>query len=86
MEIPRLLAGRYFDTRPGNRFNSAIFSFISAFLLRPLPYHDAERLVRITSVRGNEEGRLLMLELKDLISCIYTEKPEHFSYIYKYSV
>ena len=46
--------------------NSAIFSFISAFLLRPLPYRDGERLVRITSVRGNEEGRLSMLELKDL--------------------
>jgi hypothetical protein len=46
--------------------NSAIFSFINGFLLRPLPYRDADRLVRIASVRGNEEGRLSMLELKDL--------------------
>jgi len=46
--------------------NSAIFSFINAFLLRSLPYREPERLVRITSVRANEEGRLSMLELKDL--------------------
>jgi putative ABC transport system permease protein len=46
--------------------NSAIFSFINGFLLRSLPYRDADMLVRITSVRGNEEGHLSMLELKDL--------------------
>jgi putative ABC transport system permease protein len=46
--------------------NTAIFSFVNALLLRPLPYHDADRLVRIASLRGMEEGRLSMLELKDL--------------------
>ncbi|HEV8429438.1 MAG TPA: ABC transporter permease [Pyrinomonadaceae bacterium] len=45
---------------------SAVFSYISAFLLQPLPYREPDRLVRITSMRGNEEGRLSMLELKDL--------------------
>jgi putative ABC transport system permease protein len=46
--------------------NTAIFSFVNALLLRPLPYHDADRLVRIATLRGKEEGRLSMLELKDL--------------------
>ena len=46
--------------------NTAIFSFVNALLLRPLPYRDADRLVRIASLRGKEEGRLSMLELKDL--------------------
>jgi putative ABC transport system permease protein len=46
--------------------NTAIFSFVNALLLRPLPYRDADRLVRIASLRGQEEGRLSMLELRDL--------------------
>jgi putative ABC transport system permease protein len=46
--------------------NTAVFSFVNALLLRPLPYRDADRLVRIASLRGKEEGRLSMLELKDL--------------------
>jgi hypothetical protein len=33
--------------------NTAIFSFVNALLLRPLPYKDADRLVRITALRGN---------------------------------
>jgi putative ABC transport system permease protein len=46
--------------------NTAIFSFVNALLLRPLPYQDAGRLVRVAAVRGNEEGRFSMLELKDI--------------------
>jgi putative ABC transport system permease protein len=46
--------------------NSAIFSFVNALLLRPLPYKDADRLARIAAARGNEEGRFSMLELKDM--------------------
>lgn len=46
--------------------NTAIFSFVNALLLRPLPYKDADRLMRIAAVRGKEEGRLSMLELQDL--------------------
>jgi putative ABC transport system permease protein len=46
--------------------NTAIFSFVNALLLRPLPYKDADRLARIAAARGNEEGRFSMLELKDM--------------------
>jgi putative ABC transport system permease protein len=46
--------------------NTAIFSFVNAILLRPLPFQDADRLVRIASRRGAEEGRVSMMELQDL--------------------
>lgn len=45
---------------------SAIFSFVNALLLTPLPYKDADRLVRVMSERGGEAGKLSMLELEDL--------------------
>ncbi|MDX2033771.1 MAG: ABC transporter permease [Blastocatellia bacterium] len=46
--------------------NSAIFSFVDALLLTPLPYRDSERLVRIQSRRGEETGMLSLLEVMDL--------------------
>lgn len=46
--------------------NTAIFSFVNAILLRPAPFRDMERLVRIESIRGSESGRLSMLEIRDI--------------------
>ena len=46
--------------------NTAIFSFVDAILLKPLPFKDPDRLVRIMGLRGSEEGRISMLELQDL--------------------
>ncbi|MEZ5398382.1 MAG: ABC transporter permease [Bryobacteraceae bacterium] len=46
--------------------NTAIFSFVNALLLRPLPFAGPERLVRIESVRGEEFGRLTPREWEEL--------------------
>lgn len=46
--------------------NTAIFSFVNTLLLRPLPFPDAERLVRIQTVRGSETGKLMPREWEDL--------------------
>ncbi|MEM7585457.1 MAG: ABC transporter permease [Acidobacteriota bacterium] len=46
--------------------NSAIFSFINGILIDALPYPDADRLVRIESLRGEETGRLSLAEIRDL--------------------
>ena len=46
--------------------NTAIFSAVSALLLRPLPFADAHQLVRITSLRGGVEGGLSVPEQDDL--------------------
>lgn len=46
--------------------NTAIFSFVNALLLKPLPYKDADQLVRVMSQRGQEAGKLSLLELYDL--------------------
>jgi putative ABC transport system permease protein len=46
--------------------NAAIFSAVHALLLRPSPFAEPDRLVRITSVRGEEDGPLAVPELDDL--------------------
>lgn len=46
--------------------NTAIFSFINALVLTPMPYNDADRLVRVMSQRGSEIGMLSLLEVYDL--------------------
>lgn len=46
--------------------NSAIFSFVNALLLSPLPYHDSKSLVRVQTQRGNETSMLSLLEIVDL--------------------
>src|SRR5215510_7737787 len=51
---------------PGIGADTTILNFVNALLLRPLPYRDADRLVRIATLRDKEEGRLPMLELKGL--------------------
>lgn len=46
--------------------NTAIFSFVSALLLRPLPFSEPDRLVRIDSIRGNETGKITPREWEEL--------------------
>ncbi|MEM7354869.1 MAG: ABC transporter permease [Acidobacteriota bacterium] len=46
--------------------NVSIFGFIQALLLRPLPFTDPERLVRIEAFKGAEPGRVAQREIEDL--------------------
>jgi putative ABC transport system permease protein len=48
--------------------NAAIFSAVQALLLRPFPFKDPDQLVRISSLRGGEEGGLSVPEQDDLLS------------------
>jgi putative ABC transport system permease protein len=45
---------------------TAIFSFVNALLLRPLPFADPELLVRIESVQGGVAGKLMPREWESL--------------------
>jgi putative ABC transport system permease protein len=46
--------------------NAAVFSVIDALLLRPLRYKDPDRLVRIGSVLGGDDGTMSYPELRDV--------------------
>jgi predicted permease len=46
--------------------NTAIFSAVHGLLLRAAPFHEPDRLVRITTVRGDEEGPVAVPEFDDL--------------------
>jgi putative ABC transport system permease protein len=46
--------------------NAAIFSAVHGLLLRPAPFKDPERLVRVTTVRGEEDGTVAVPEFDDL--------------------
>jgi putative ABC transport system permease protein len=50
----------------GIGLTTSVFSFFHAILLRPLPYKEPDRLVRLQSLRGDEEGRISMMEIEDL--------------------
>ena len=50
--------------------NAAVFSVIDALLLRPLPYQNPDRLVRIGSVLGGDEGAMTYPELRDVTGLI----------------
>jgi putative ABC transport system permease protein len=45
---------------------TAIFGAVHALLLRPFPFEDPGRLVRVTTIKGGEEGPLSIPELDDL--------------------
>ena len=74
-------AGRTLSRRPGFTAlvvttlalgigaNTAIFSAVNSLVLRDPPFRDPEQLVRITSVRGDEDGGALAVpELGDLLA------------------
>jgi len=46
--------------------NAAVFSVVHALLLAPLPFYEPDRLVQISSVRGDEVGPLTVPEQDDL--------------------
>ncbi len=46
--------------------NTAIYSAVDALLLGPLPFPDADRLVRVESTRGGQPGSLSYPEVEDM--------------------
>ena len=50
----------------GIGINVAVLSLLQSLLLRPLPFPDADRLVRIQSFKGSEPGNITQREIEDL--------------------
>lgn len=46
--------------------SSAIFSFVNAVLVEPLPFKDPDGLVIVESLRGGEKGRISQREITDI--------------------
>jgi putative ABC transport system permease protein len=47
--------------------NTAVFTVVNALLLRPLPFHDPDRLVFVQTRVGGEAGKVAMREFKALM-------------------
>ena len=45
---------------------TAIFSFVIALLLRPLPVRDSDQLVKIESMRGDQPGKVSIREILEI--------------------
>ena len=50
----------------GIGINVAVLSLVQALLLRPLPFPDADRLVRVMAYKSSEPGHLSQREIEDL--------------------
>ncbi|MBL8211849.1 MAG: ABC transporter permease [Bryobacterales bacterium] len=65
-QSPAFTAGVLLILAAGIGANAAIFSFVSALLLRPMPFPEPERLVRIESVHAGVNGKLMPREWEEL--------------------
>ncbi len=64
----------------------AILSLVQALLLRPLPFPNADRLVRIQVFKGSESGKLSQREIEDLQRDSSSFEPVAAFYLSQYNV